>query len=63
MYEILKTNELTDAEIAQAMAVIGLSSSTKELTAADVEGMLAAQLGNAERAKAIMTQLGLVGTI
>lgn len=61
VYEILKTNELTDAEIAQAMATLSLSTSTKELTVADVEGMLAAQLGNAERAKAIMIQLGLVG--
>lgn len=61
VYEILKTNELTDAEIAQAMATLSLSTSTKELTVADVEGMLAAQLGNTERAKAIMTQLGLVG--
>ena len=57
--QILETNELTEAEINHAMAIAGLTTTTKNLSYQKLQDILISQTGNAEKAKEIATILGV----
>lgn len=58
--EILKTNEVSEADINAIMVKRALSNSYKKLTKAQLSEIITAQTGDAAKTKAILTELGLV---
>lgn len=57
--QVMTANGATEAEISLAIATTGLSQSIKEKTFAETRDLIIAQVGNAEKADAIMKTLGL----